>query len=75
MTDFVLSGAIVSGGTPKQIYFRKHFPSEKHHKLLGDCETRLIDKTDPSDPTRREFFWIRKLKTLAPLGLNVVESV
>ena len=36
------------------------------------CEIRLIDKTDPSDPIRREFFWMQKLKTLAPLGLNVV---
>ena len=35
----------------------------------------LIDKTDPSDPTRKEFFWMRKLKTLAPLGLNVLESI
>ena len=63
------------GGTPKQNYFHQHFLRENHHGLLKDCEIRLIDKTDPSDPTRREFFWMRKLKTLAPLGLNVVEGV
>ena len=30
---------------------------------------------DPSDPTRRELFWMQKVKTLAPLGLNAVEGV
>ena len=48
--------------TSKQDYFHQHFVSENHHGL-----------TDPSDPTRREFFWMPKLKTLAPLGLNVVK--
>ena len=63
------------GATLKQNYFHQHFLSEKHHGLLHDCEIRLIDKTDPSDPTRRELFWMRKLKTLAPLSHNVLESV
>ena len=63
------------GGTPKQNYFHQHFLSENHHGLLEDCEIRLIDKTDPSHPTRREFFWMRRLKILAPLGLNVVEGL
>ena len=62
-------------GTPKQNYFHQHFLSENHHVLLEDCEIRLIDKTDSSDPTRTEFFSMRKLKTLAPLVLNVVEGV
>ena len=63
------------GGTPKQNYFHQHFLRENDHGLLEDCEIRLIDKTDPSDPTRREFFSMRKLKTLASLGLNVVEGI
>ena len=64
------------GGTPKQNYFHQQFLSENHHGLLEDCEIiRLIDKTDPSDPTRREFFWMQKLNTLVPLGLNVMEVV
>ena len=48
---------------------------ENHHGLLEDCEIRLIDKTDPSDPTRRDFFWMPKIKTLAQLDLNVVKGV
>ena len=64
------------GGTPKQNYFHQHFLSENHHGLLEDCEIiRLIDKTDLSDPTRREFFWMQKLNTLVALGLNLVEVV
>ena len=62
-------------GTPKQNYFRQHFLSENHHGLLEHCEIRLIDKTNPSDPNRREFFWMRKLETLAPLSLNVLECL
>ena len=62
-------------GTPKQNYLHQHFLSENHLVLLEDCEIRLIDKTDSSDPTRREFFSMRKLKTLAPLVFNVVEGV
>ena len=41
--------------------------------LINDCEIILIDKTDSSDPTTREFFWIRVLKTIAPLGLYIVK--
>ena len=62
-------------GTPKQNYFHQHFLTENHHGLLEDCEIKLIDKVDSSDPTKREFFWMRKLKTLAPLDLNVLEGV
>ena len=31
--------------------------------------------TDSSDPTRREFFSIRLLKTYYPLGLNIEEEL
>ena len=48
-------GIASAGGTPKQNYFHQHFLSENHHGLLQDCEIKLIDKTDPSDPTRRVF--------------------
>ena len=65
----------LEGGTPKQNYFHQHFLSEDHHGLLEDCEITLIDKTDSSDPTRREFFWMYELKTFAPLGLNICEIV
>ena len=35
----------------------------------------VIDKTDPSDPLKREDYWRSTLKTMAPLGLNTEESV
>ena len=41
---------------------------------MNDCETIFIDKTDSSDPTRREFFWMRVLKTIALLDLNIDEG-
>ena len=56
-----------------QIDFHDHFLSEGHNGLIDDVEIVFIDKTDPSDPTRREEFWRNKLKTLAPYGLNVEE--
>ena len=60
------------GDTPKQNYFHQHFLCENHHGLLEDCEIRLIVRTDPSDPTKRDFFWMQKIKTLAPLGQKSV---
>ena len=63
------------GGTPPQSFFHQHFLSEGHHGLVNDCEITLIDKTDSSDPTRREFFWIRLRKTYYPLGLNLEEEL
>ena len=35
----------------------------------------LIDKTDGSNPTKRENYWMRTLETFAPYGLNVVDSI
>ena len=51
------------------------FHHEDHHGLLEDCEKTLIYKTDSSDPTRREFFWMYELKNFAPLGLNICKIV
>ena len=56
-----------------QRYLHEHFLSESHNGLINDVESIFIDKTDPSDPTRREEFWKTKLKTLAPYGLNLEE--
>ena len=50
-------------GTSPQSFFHQYFLSEGHHGLVNDCEITLIDKTDSSDPTRQEFFWIKRLKT------------
>ena len=35
----------------------------------------LIDKTDGKDPKTRENYWMRTLKTYAPFGLNIEDSV
>ena len=35
------------------------------------CLLIFIDKTDSSDPTRREFFWMTVPKTKAPFGLDI----
>ena len=48
--------------------------SEGHNGLQSDCEVILIDKTDPTDPTTWEYFWMRKLKTVVPFGLNIDEG-
>ena len=36
------------------------------------CSITLIDKTDGSDSTRREEYWRKVLKTVAPYGLNTL---
>ena len=61
--------------TPKITYLHQQFLSENHHRLLEDYEMTLIDKINSSDPTRREFFWMYKFKTFAPLPLNIGEIV
>ena len=53
-----------------QLSFHKHFLSQGHSGLLNDAEVKLIDKTDPFSPTEREDFWIAKLGTHYPAGLN-----
>ena len=63
------------GCTPPQSFFHEHFLSKGHHGLANDCEITLIDQIDSSDPTRREIFWIRLLKTYYPLGINIEEEL
>ena len=58
-----------------QEYFYSHFESEEHNGFLKDVSITLIDKTDGSDPIKRETFWIHTLKTLAPFGLNVENGI
>ena len=51
----------------------EHFHSEEHNGFLQDCSITLTDKTDDSDPTRREEYWRVVLKTVAPYGLNRIQ--
>ena len=49
----------------------EHFAADNHNCLLTDCNITLTDKTDGSDPTRREEYWRKVLKTVTPYGLNI----
>ena len=39
----------------KQKFLQSHFLQRDHQGFLKDVEVRLIDKTQASDPTKREF--------------------
>ena len=41
------------------------------HEGLSDLVVKIIDKTDTRDPTARESFWVYKLNTFLPYGLNL----
>ena len=51
----------------------EHFNSQGHNGFLQDCSITLINKTDGSDPTRREEYWRVVLKIVTPYGLNKIE--
>ena len=55
----------------KQKFLQSHFLQRNHQGFLKDVEGRLIDKTQASDPTKREFYWMRTLTTLYPDGRNI----
>ena len=58
-----------------QQHLYEHFYSKGHHELSGNVSISLIDKTDGFQPKKRENYWMRTLKTLAPYGLNVESAV
>ena len=58
-----------------QEYLYNYFESEGHIEFLDDVSITLIDKTDGFNPNKRENYWMRTLKTYAPYGLNVVDSI
>ena len=48
------------------------FAADNHSCFLTDCSITLIDKTDGSNPTIREEYWRKVLKTVTPYGLNTL---
>ena len=53
---------------------RKAQQGEEHMQPeLQDCSITLIDKTNGSDPTRREEYWCVVFKTVTLYGLNRIE--
>ena len=55
----------------KQRFLQSHFLQQDHQGFLKKVEDQLIDKTQASDPTKREFYWMRALRTLCPYSLNI----
>ena len=53
-----------------QRHLYEHFTLPGYSGFLHDHTITLIDKTDPSFPTKREDYWIDILKTKAPMRLN-----
>ena len=51
----------------------ENFSSNDHNGFLEDCSITLIGKTNGSDPTRRDEYWRRVLKTVPPYGLNTID--
>ena len=52
-----------------------HFCIPGHARFLDDISITFIDKTDPSDPIKREGYWRRTLKSMAPFGLIIEKSI
>ena len=50
----------------------QHFVADSCSCFLTDCSITLIHKTDGSDPMKREEYWRKVLKTVAPYGLNTL---
>ena len=51
----------------------EHFYSNYRNGFLEDCSITLIGKTDGTDPTRREEYWRRVLKSVTPYGFSTID--
>ena len=58
-----------------QQHFYEYFYSKGLNGFLGIVSISLIEITDGFQPKKRENYWTRTLKTLAPLGHNVESAV
>ena len=52
-------------------FLQSHFLQDDHKDFLEDVKVRLTDKTQGSNSTKREYYWMRTLKTLYSEGLNI----
>ena len=57
------------------VSFRDARKLSSHRGFLNDVSVTLIDKTDGSDPKKREDYWMKTLKIMAPYELNIEDSV
>ena len=54
----------------------EHFNEEGHRRFLEDVSITFIDKTGPlEEPLKKVNYWKNVLKTMAPLVLNIEDSV
>ena len=58
-----------------QEHLYRLFSSPGHSGFLNDVSVTLIDKTDGSDSKKQEDYCMKTLKTMAPYGLNIEDSV
>ena len=58
-----------------QQHLFNHFCTSGHCGFLEDVSLTFADKIDRSDPLKREDNWRSTLKTMAPFGLNIEQSV
>ena len=52
-----------------------NFNEKGNHRFFKDVSNTFIDKTNPSEPLKRENYWKRNVKTMVPLGLNIEDSI
>ena len=55
----------------KQKFLQNNFLQCDQQGFLKDVKVRLIDKMQASYPMKREFYWMRTVRTLYPDGLNI----
>ena len=58
----------------KQKCLHENFLQDDHYGFLNDVQVTLMGKTQVSDLTKREYFWMRTLKTYYPYGLYIEET-
>ena len=58
----------------KQKFLHDHFFRDDNHSFEEDLSICFIDKSDPSDPPKTEYYWMKTLKTITPFGLNTKET-
>ena len=57
-----------------QEHLFSHFSIADHDGFLNDVSISFIDKTDPSDPSWRDY-WRQTLKTMVLYGLNMEDCL
>ena len=59
-----------------QLSFHQHFAGADHNGFFSDATFKLIDSApDHTQVLKKEAFWMRKLDTYEPKGLNIREVV